>query len=115
MASFTDANQSRGTWFTTSAAGFNQAAFNLFDFTTGALDATQHPDFSSTGAAMDFGFASRLTVSGVPGVNSIDGTFGFDNLSITVNNNSAAVSEPGALPLLGLAAFLISAFSRRCG
>ena len=92
----------RGAWYTSAAPGpLTSTDYTLFDFVTGLSDPLQHPDFSSSGSLLDFGFASRFNLT-TAGPFALDGVFAFDNLSIRING----VPEPSqvAMIFLGLAA-----------
>jgi hypothetical protein len=78
-----------GTWQTVSATGLTASDFSLFDFTTGTLDSTMHPDFSTAGAVIDFGLRTGLGHTNSLGTGSFDSLS--DNLSFTVTS----VPEPG--------------------
>ena len=111
FASFLDP-QVRGAFYTSAAPSpFSAANFGLFDFTTGASDPLQHPDFSSAGSLIDFGFASRFNLNTAGAPFALNGVYRFDNISIGIN----AVPEPSALALvcLGLAAAGVCARRRK--
>ncbi len=90
---------------THSVTGSHQSDWTLFDFTTGTIDPTSHPDFSSSGSPIQFGYTFRLqSTSGLRGLWELRG----DNLSYTIN----AVPEPGTLPLMLLSGILGLALKR---
>lgn len=74
------------------AASFSATDFNFFDFATGVLDTSRHPDFSS--GEMQFGLANYFGLQ-LNGPTEVD-TY-YDNLSISLNQ----VPEPSSLVLLG--------------
>jgi hypothetical protein len=114
FAPVADAVQTRGVWFTTTAPGLTSANFVEYDFATNTENDALHPNFSSSGSALEFGFANRLTL-GRPDVNyQLNAEFRFDNISYSLN--VAAVPEPETWALLaaGLAAIGI-ATRRRSG
>jgi hypothetical protein len=85
---------SEGTWQTVSAAGLTASSFCLYSFTTNTLDCTQHPDFSTAGGVISFGFRTGLGHSNALGTGTYDNYS--DNLSFTVT----AVPEPSAYGLV---------------
>ena len=82
-----------GTWQTISATGLQATDFSLYDFTTNTMNSTQHPDFSTAGSAINFGFRTGRGQTSASGIGSFDSLS--DNLSITVN----AVPEPSSVEL----------------
>lgn len=98
VAAIVDQGQTRQAWYTTSAAALRAADFARFDFGTGVLDASLHPDFSIQGAALGFGFLNRFQFDTNGAPYSVDARFRYDNIGITVN--AAPVPEPGAASLL---------------
>ncbi len=83
-----------GTWQTTSATGLTANNFSSYDFSTNTLDSTQHPDFSTAGSVIGFGFRTGLGRLNTSGTGSFDSLA--DNLSFTVT----PVPEPSSLLLL---------------
>jgi hypothetical protein len=83
-----------GTWQTVSATGLTASSFSLYDFTTGILDSTMHPDFSAAGGVINFGLRA-----GLGHVNTF-GTGFFDQLSDNVSITLTTVPEPSSLWLL---------------
>lgn len=98
VAAIADEGQLRQAWYTTSAAALQAADFARFDFGTGVLDASQHPDFSAQGATLGFGFLNRFLFDTNGAPYALDASFRYDNIGITVN--AAPVPEPGAASLL---------------
>ena len=87
----TPVNIAFDTWESGSAA-LLATDFNFFDFATGVLDTSKHPDFSS--GEMQFGLANYYGLQ-LNGPTEVD-TY-YDNLSISLNQ----VPEPSSLLLLG--------------
>jgi hypothetical protein len=87
----TPVNIAFDTW-ESGAANLLATNFNFFDFATGVLDTTRHPDFSS--GMMQLGLANYYGLQ-LNGPTEVD-TY-YDNLSISLNQ----VPEPSSLILLG--------------
>jgi PEP-CTERM motif len=85
---------SAGTWQTISAAGLQASDFSLYDFATNTIDSTQHPDFSSAGSVINFGFRT-----GLDHTNTL-GTGFFDSLSDNLSFTLTTVPEPSSLGLV---------------
>ncbi len=88
-------------WNTYTLTGSTAADWNLFDFTTGNTDTTSHPNFSSSGSPIQFGYTFRLaSVFGTSGSWELRG----DNLTYAINT----VPEPNpALLIVGASAVLL--------
>jgi len=100
----TPVNIAFDTW-ESGGTSFLPTDFNFFDFSTGILDTTRHPDFTS--GAMQFGLANYFGLQ-LNGPTEVD-TY-YDNLSIDLNQ---AVPEPGSLLLLGSGIVGIAGMVRR--
>ncbi len=90
-----------GIWTTDSSSGLGGS-----DFTT--LPGTGHPDFSATGAPIEFGYSLETFSTPADASAAEDGFFyglGTDNFSVTVN--SAPAPEPATLSLFCLAGFTL--------
>ncbi len=85
---------SSATWQTVSATGLTASDFCLFSFSSNTEDCTQHPDFSSSGGLIDFGFMTGLGHSNTLGTGTFDKYS--DNLSYTLTT----VPEPSTAYLL---------------
>ena len=98
--------QLRGTWFTTISGALTATDYSEISFATGLTDATNHPDFSSTGSLIGLGFANRFFLDTVGSPFALDGVFRYDNISYSL---SPAVPEPQtyALMLAGLSALFM--------
>ena len=84
-----------GTWQTVSATGLQASNFSLYDFATNTTDSTEHPDFSTAGGVLSFGFRVGLGHINTLGTGSFDGLS--DNFSMTLTT----VPEPSPLwPLM---------------
>ncbi|MCL4801045.1 MAG: PEP-CTERM sorting domain-containing protein [Burkholderiales bacterium] len=81
-----------GAWTSHDLLGLTETSF----FEVGAP--TSHPDFSSAGAVIRFGWI--FSISGSAG--EVERIAGFDNWSMTVNSISVGVPEPGSLALFAL-------------
>ena len=102
----------QGVW-TTGAATLLASDFALFNFVTGALDASQNPSFSGT--ALAFGFVNRFSQAQPPGTDPIaasDDVF-YDNLSLALNVAESSVPEPASVTLLGSGLAIALARRRR--
>jgi len=105
------AAQPRDTWFTTSASGLASSNYIGFDFATGLSDASLHPDFSTAGSQIAFGFVNRLFFdTGGQAVN-LHADFRFDNIAYDLQ--AAAVPEPQTWALMILALPMLGALRRR--
>jgi hypothetical protein len=82
--------------------------FELLDFSTGARDASMHPDFSANGGAITFGTAARF--QDFPFTGSFPAEIRLDNLSISIvpEPNSAAL----VLAVMGLLGPVASRFRK---
>ena len=109
IASLADV-QLRKTWFTTSATGLLGSQFNGFDFATGVGDSS-HPDFSGAGGAMQFGFTSRFQLNSAGQPFALDGFYGYDNVSYSLN--ATAVPEPRTWALLLVGFGAVGTWARR--
>lgn len=92
-----------GQYQTVSGTGLLASDFQLIDLSTGNIDTTQHPDFSSSGGAIDFGILVRFGhINALPVGGNLD--VREDNLSYSIT----PVPEPSSLLLLlsGLAPFV---------
>lgn len=105
------ASQPRNSWFTTSATGLGSAAFNGFSFTTGLTDFAAHPDFSTTGSTLAFGFVNRLLLDTGGQPVHLDADFRYDNIAYGLQ--VAAIPEPGTWALMLAALPLAGAVARR--
>ena len=109
IASLADV-QLRQTWFTTSGTALLSSQFSGFDFATGAGDSS-HPDFSAAGAAMQFGFTSRFQLNSAGQPFALDGFYGYDNVSYSLN--AAAVPEPQTWAMLLVGFGAMGSWARR--
>jgi len=92
----------QGTWTTFSLTGLNAS-----NFTKIAGAGAANPDFSTSGAPIQFGYAITLG-AGSGGATTISTLQGIDNFSVPVNYTEvASVPEPSSLALLGVGAFLL--------
>jgi len=94
LDSLTGPSFSESTWQTVSATGLSASSFCLYSFTTNVLDCTQHPDFSTAGGVISFGFRTGLGHSNSLGTGTFDSYS--DNLSFAIT----AVPEPNAYGLV---------------
>jgi hypothetical protein len=83
--------------YTTNGAWQSVSVSNVHADYVAALNSSSHPDFSSAGAAIQFGFA--VGNSNDSGLTTIGA---FDNWKVMVNNGASTVPEPASLALLGL-------------
>lgn len=104
VAPFLDAVQQRRTWFT-SGALLQVDDFVAVDFSTGLVDASRRPDFSATGAAMQFGFANRFQLDSNGSPYTLNAVFRYDNIAIDLQ--AAPVPEPAAAWLMLAGAALL--------
>jgi hypothetical protein len=92
-------------WQTTGSISLSASDFYLVPGTSTAaggfdVDATQHPDFSSAGSPIDFGFETLNSSGNGSGEPAYSITVNYDNFFTTVNT----VPEPTTLALLGIGA-----------
>lgn|GEM_PF-4619578 len=93
-------------YVTHSVTGSVATDWNLFDFTTGATNTSLHPNFSSSGSQMEFGYTFRL--GSVPGIFPGRWDLRGDNLIYTINT----VPEPNTFLLTGVGVLLAWATKR---
>lgn len=86
-----------GVWLTASQSGLVASDFQLFNFTTGLFDATQHPNFA--GDVMHFGIANRFNQTPISSDSTAD--IRYDNLRLQLN----PVPEPSSV-MLAVAGFV---------
>lgn len=110
VAAIADTGQLRQTWYTTSAL-LQAGDFVAVDFTTGLTDASRQPDFSATGATMQFGFANRFGLDSNGSPYALDAVFRYDN--IVIDLAAAPVPEPAAALLMATGVALLLAVRRR--
>ena len=111
VAAIADEGQLRQAWYTTSASALQAGDFARFDFATGVLDASAHPDFSAQGQTLGFGFLNRFQFDTNGAPYTVDASFRYDNIGITVN--AAPVPEPGAASLLAAGVAVLAWMGRR--
>lgn len=105
-----DLGQARLAWYTTAAPTLLASDFVGFDPATGATDAALHPDFSSAGTALRFGFVNRFLLDSLGAPYALNAVFEYDNVGFTLTPQ--AVPAP-AVPLLLAAALLALPAGRR--
>ena len=108
-------------WTPKALSGLQQNNFSLVSVSSHTLlDFTQHPDFSATGSAIDFGFlrANSTCVGCGTGFTFFDSA-GIDNWRVSIeqvsqgDHGGSVIPEPSSLFLLGSGLFGLAGWRRR--
>jgi hypothetical protein len=112
LSALFDVGQAKQAWYTTADSSLEAFEFIEVDPSTGLTDATQHPDFSTSGGTLQFGVLNRFTRDSVGTPTNLNVRFAYDNIGFTMNPVQV-VPEPAGTSLLAAAMVALALTQRR--